>query len=42
MAVFRALALNLLKKEDSKGSLKQKRFRAALDEDFLFKLISQV
>lgn len=42
MAVFRALALNLLKQDDSKGSLKQKRFRAALDEDFLFSLISQV
>lgn len=42
MAVFRALALNLLKRDVSKGSLKQKRFRAALDEDFLFKLISQV
>ncbi|MEM6528921.1 MAG: ISAs1 family transposase [Chloroflexota bacterium] len=42
MAVFRALALNLLKKDDSKDSLKQKRFRAALDEDFLFSLISQV
>lgn len=42
MAVFRSLALNLLKNDDSKGSLKQKRFRAALDEDFLFNLISQV
>jgi len=42
MAVFRALALNLLKQDGSKESLKQKRFRAALDEDFLFNLISQV
>lgn len=42
MAAFCALALNLLKQDHSKGSLKQKRFRAALDEDFLFRLLSQV
>lgn len=42
MAVLRHLALNLLKNDTSKGSLRQKRFRAGLDEDFLFQLISQI
>ena len=42
MAVLRSLALNLLKRDASKSSLKQKRFRAAMDNDFLFHLLSLV
>lgn len=42
MAVLRSVALNLLKQDTSKGSLRQKRFRAAMDNDFLLHLISQV
>jgi predicted transposase YbfD/YdcC len=42
LAVLRHLALNILKKDTSKGSLKQKRFRAALDDTFLFQLLDQV
>jgi len=41
MAVLRALALNILKQDKSNSSLKQKRFRAALDNDFLFQLLTQ-
>lgn len=40
MAILRHLALNILKHDTSKSSLKQKRFRAGLDEDFLFQLVS--
>lgn len=42
MAVLRTIALNLLKQDTSKSSLKQKRFRAAMDNDFLFHLLTQV
>lgn len=42
MAVLRTLALNILKRDTSKGSLKQKRFRASLDDNFLFQLLSQI
>lgn len=42
MAVLRTLALNLLKQDTSKSSLRQKRFRAAMDCDFLFHLLTQV
>jgi predicted transposase YbfD/YdcC len=42
MAVLRTIALNLLKQDSSKSSLKQKRFRAAMDNDFLFQLLTQV
>ncbi len=42
MAVLRNIALNILKQDRSKGSLKQKRYRAALDDTFLLKLLSQV
>jgi predicted transposase YbfD/YdcC len=42
MAVLRTIALNLLKQDVSKSSLKQKRFRAAMDNDFLFHLLNQV
>lgn len=41
MAVLRTLALNILKQDLSHSSLKQKRFRAALDNDFLFQLLTQ-
>lgn len=34
-AVLRHIALNLLRQEPSKGSIKTKRFRAALDEHYL-------
>lgn len=42
MAVLRTLALNLLKRDTSISSLKQKRFRAAMDNDFLLRLLTQV
>jgi predicted transposase YbfD/YdcC len=42
MAVLRHIALNILKQDTSKGSLKQKRYRAALDDTFLLKLLAQV
>lgn len=42
MAVLRSIALNLLKCDPSKSSLRQKRFRAAMDNDFLFHLLTQV
>jgi predicted transposase YbfD/YdcC len=42
MAVVRTIALNLLKQDTSKSSLKQKRFRAAMDNAFLFHLLTQV
>lgn len=41
MAVLRSIALNLLKRDPSKSSLRQKRFRAAMDNDFLLHLITQ-
>jgi predicted transposase YbfD/YdcC len=40
MAVLRHLALNILKSDTSKGSLRNKRYRAALDDSFLFSLLS--
>jgi predicted transposase YbfD/YdcC len=42
MAVLRSIALNLLKRDPSTSSLRQKRFRAAMDNDFLLHLITQV
>ncbi len=39
MAILRAVALNLLKRDKSKSSLRQKRFRAAMDNDFLLQLL---
>jgi predicted transposase YbfD/YdcC len=42
MAVLRTVALNLLKQDTSKSSLRQKRFRAAMDNDFLLHLLSQL
>ena len=41
-AVLRHIALNILKQDASKGSLKQKRYRAALDDAFLFQLLTQI
>lgn len=41
-AVLRQIALNILKNDHSKGSLKKKRFKAALDDTFLLKLLAQV
>lgn len=40
MAILRHLALDLLKNDNSQGSLKQKHFRASLDEDLLLQLVS--
>jgi len=42
MAVLRTIALNLLKQNKTKSSLKQKRFRAAMDNSFLLQLLIQV
>jgi predicted transposase YbfD/YdcC len=42
MAVLRTIALNLLKKDNSKSSLRQKRFRAAMDNSFLWQLLTQI
>lgn len=41
MAVLRSISLNLLKRDPSTSSLRQKRFRAAMDNDFLLHLITQ-
>jgi predicted transposase YbfD/YdcC len=38
-AVLRHIALNLLRQEPSKGSINTKRFRAALDEQYLLKVL---
>jgi predicted transposase YbfD/YdcC len=42
MAVLRHIALNILKQDPSKGSLKQKRYRAALDDTFLLQLLVRI
>ncbi len=42
LIALRNIALNILKKDLSKGSLRQKRYRAALDDAFLLKLLSQI
>lgn len=42
LIVLRNIALNILKQDSSKGSLRQKRYRAALDDTFLHKLLSQI
>jgi predicted transposase YbfD/YdcC len=41
-AVLRHIALNLLKRHPAKLSVKRKRFRAALDDDFLLQLLTQI
>jgi predicted transposase YbfD/YdcC len=42
LAVLRHLALNIISKDTSKGSLPKKLRRAALDERFLVKLLTQI
>lgn len=42
MAIVKRIALNLLKKDTAKGSLRSKRYRAALDTAFLEKLLDQI
>jgi len=42
MAVLRTIALNLLKQNTFKSSLKQKRFRAAMNNDFLWQLLTKI
>jgi predicted transposase YbfD/YdcC len=42
MAVLRHLALNILKQDTSKASLKQKRFRAGLEDTFLLHLLTNI
>jgi predicted transposase YbfD/YdcC len=42
MAVLRHLTLNILKKDKSKSSLRQKRYQAALDDTFLAHLLQQI
>ena len=39
LAVLRRVALNLLKQHSGKGSFKNKRYRAALDEHFLLEVL---
>jgi predicted transposase YbfD/YdcC len=39
LALLRKIALNLIRQHPAKGSLKRKRYRAALDEDFLLEVI---
>jgi predicted transposase YbfD/YdcC len=38
-AILRHVALNLLKRHPAKLSIKRKRFKAALDDHFLFELL---
>jgi len=40
-AVIRSLVLNMLKQDPSPGSLRQKRYKASLDDVFRLKLLSQ-
>lgn len=42
MAILKRMALNILKKDASKGSLRTKRYRAALDTTFLEQLLLQI
>lgn len=42
MATLRRLALNIIKKDTSKGSIRTKRFKAGLDITFLQKLLDQI
>jgi predicted transposase YbfD/YdcC len=42
MVVLRHIALNILKKDTSKKSLKQKRYKATLDDNFLLQLLQQI
>lgn len=40
MSILRRLALNLLRQEPSKGSLKMKRYKAGLDDSFLLQILA--
>lgn len=40
MTILRRLALNLLRQDTAKGSLKMKRYRAGLDNNFLLQILS--
>lgn len=42
MAGLRQFALNILKKDTSKGSIRTKRYKSALDTTFLENLLDQV
>ncbi len=42
LIALRKISLNILKQDTSKGSLRQKRYRAALDDNFRLKLLSQI
>lgn len=42
LIALRNIALNILKNDSSKGSLRQKRYRAALDDSFMLQLLSQI
>lgn len=42
LIALRHIALNILKQDTSRGSLRQKRYRAALDDKFLLKLLKQI
>ena len=42
MAALRQLALNILKKDTSKGSIRTKRYKSALDTTFLEQLLGQI
>ena len=42
LIVLRNIALNILKQDTSKGSLRQKRYRAALDNSFLEEMLAQI
>lgn len=39
MGILQHIALNLIRQEPSKGSVKTKRFRAALDDTYLTKVL---
>lgn len=41
MTLLRRLALTVIKQDPSKGSLRQKRYRAALDDSFLLQLLTR-
>ena len=42
LAVLRHLALNLLRRDPARGSIAKKRFRAALDTDYLCAVLRQL
>lgn len=40
MSILRRLALNLIRQDTSKGSLKMKRYKAGLDDNFLLQILA--